>query len=369
MTHAPAGRVTPLRHEIQALRALAVTGVVLVHLWPRVLPGGQVGVDVFFVVSGFLITGMLLREATKDGRISLPRFYVRRAKRLLPSALLVLGVSAIVTAVFVPRALLGDFVREILASTFYVQNWLLGSHPRTHEDTPLTHFWSLSVEEQFYLVWPLLVIVGVLIARRAGLSLRWTLVVLLGAITIASFVYNIWQTGADFRLAYFSTLSRAWEFGVGGLLALVPASRIVMPRAVRGVMSWAGLAVIVVAMVLASDPEIFPGWVAVVPVAGALAVIVAGTELQPRWGTRALAELAPVQWVGSISYSIYLWHWPVVAFAPFITGEPSEWWFLVVLLGVVVLLAWGTTRLLEDRVRGIRSVHAGRDRIVVASPR
>jgi peptidoglycan/LPS O-acetylase OafA/YrhL len=367
-THEKA-RVTRLKPEIQGLRALAIAGVVMVHCWPGLLPGGQVGVDVFFVISGFLITGMLLREAETDGSISLPRFYARRARRLLPSAILVLGTAVVLVVAFVPRSLKDDCAREILASVLYVQNWFLavGVDPDA-ADSPLTHFWSLSVEEQFYLAWPLLVIIGLVVARRFGMPLRPLLAVLLGSLMLLSFAYNVWQTGDDVRLAYFSTLGRAWEFGVGGLLALVPLALLRIPLAVRGAMSWAGLVTIVVTMIVASDHHVFPGWTVLLPVAGTLAII-AARDRQPAWGTGWIAGAAPVQWLASISYALYLWHWAIIAFAPFVTGRPSEWWFMVLLLALSVLLAWGTTRLLEDRVRGFRSRRAGSERVVLAGQR
>jgi peptidoglycan/LPS O-acetylase OafA/YrhL len=367
-THAPT-RMTTLRPEIQALRALAIAGVVMVHCWPRFLPGGQVGVDVFFVISGFLITALLLREQDRGGSISLVRFYVRRARRLLPSALIVLAVCAVATAVFVPRALKDDFFREIVASALYAQNWVLAFFTDTRAaDTPMTHFWSLSVEEQFYLAWPLLLITGIALARKVSARPAIVLALLLGSVVLASFAYNVWQTYDDVRTAYFSTFGRAWEFGIGGLLALVPPAMMRIPLAVRGALSWAGVVTIVVSMFAASDHHVFPGWTAIAPAAGALAVIVGGSE-QPRWGTGWLARAAPVQWTGNISYSLYLWHWTLIGFAPFVTGAPSEWWFLVLLLTLAVLLAWGTTRLIEDPIRGVTARRAGRETVVVAQQR
>jgi peptidoglycan/LPS O-acetylase OafA/YrhL len=370
MTSQSPVRVKVLRPEIQALRALAIGGVALVHTWPGILPGGQVGVDVFFVISGFLITGMLLRDWDSTGTVSLARFYARRARRLFPSAVLVLAASAVATAIWVPRSLKDDFLREILASLLYAQNWVLAffTDPEA-ADSPMTHFWSLSVEEQFYFAWPLLLILGLVLARRAGTDSRALLGILLGALVLASLAYSVWITAVDVRVAYFSTFSRAWEFGAGGMLALLPAVALRrIPPAVRGVLSWAGVVAIVVTMVTASDHHVFPGWTALVPVAATLAVIAAGSE-QPRWGTVWLANAAPVQWTGNISYAFYLWHWPLIAFAPFVTGVPSQWWFVLLLLTLAVLLAWATTRLIEDPIRGATARRTGRQTVVVAQQR
>lgn len=342
------------RPEIQALRALAVASVVTYHAWPGMLPGGQVGVDVFFVVSGFLITGMLLRERRTTGRIRLGAFAVRRARRLLPSALLVLGVCAVVTAVAMPGEYRAQLFREIGLSAVSLQNWNLniasgipGAEPL--DNSPLRHFWSLSAEEQFYLVWPALLAATLAVAGwRAGVP--WVALAVICVITVGSFLWNLTLTATDNTMAYFSTGARAWEFGIGALLALAPASASVMPPRARAVISWVGLGAIVVALFTASDPEIFPGWVVVVPVLGTAIVIWAGSS-SARGSTTALAALPVVAWFGGISYALYLWHWPVIAFTPLLTGQPSEAWLVALLIGLSVLLAWLTTRFVERPIR------------------
>ena len=342
-----------MRPEIQALRALAVTAVVLFHYWPVLVPGGQVGVDVFFVVSGFLITGILLREADAQGRIWVPGFYLRRARRLLPSALLVLIVSAVATVVFVRTSYWEALFREIGASALNVQNWNLliaEAVPDTigPNISPLQHFWSLSVEEQFYLAWPGLIILALLLGRRWFSGSRYTLYAVLGTVIVLSFAYNIWQTGAHSTTAYFSTLARAWEFGLGGMLALAPSCR--LPAVWRAVLSWGGLAAIVVSLFAASDPRTFPGWIVLLPVLGTMAVVWSGVS-GLAGGTDAIARFPLVQWLGGISYALYLWHWPVLVFTPAITGVATPSSFMVLLLGGSVLLAWATTRWLEDPIR------------------
>ena len=335
------------RPELQALRALAVVAVVLNHSWPGIAPGGYVGVDIFFVVSGFLITRQLVRERERTGRIALGRFYVRRARRLLPAATLVLFTVAVMTFLVVPKREWQAWFSQLAASALYVQNWAMAT--ATTEPTALMHFWSLSVEEQFYLVWPLLVIAGAAAAVALQRSLRVVLVTIVLLVVGASFTHWMVVTAADYELGYFSTLSRAWEFAAGGLLALLPG-RLPLGQRGRAVLFWVGVVVVVVAVV-AFDPGYSHALVAL-PVAGAAAIIVASNHGVPR-SARALVESAPVQGLGGISYALYLWHWPVLIFAPLITGVPSESWFMVLLLAFAVALSWVTTRFVENPVRRV----------------
>ena len=356
----------PARPEIQALRALAVGVVVLYHFWPALSPAGYVGVDVFFVVSGFLITGILLRDAAETGRIRFARFYGRRVRRILPSALLVLAVTSVVTAIVVPPAEAARWFREILASTLFIENWTqsIESQQGTTglESTPVQHYWSLSVEEQFYLVWPLVILAGVWIASRFIRPRMRVVVGLLAAVTALSFVCSLVLVGIDNNLAYFSTLSRAWEFGIGGLLAC--ASVAVGHDRLRAATSWVGLALIVASVYVATDIDAFPGLLVLMPVLGAAAVIWAGAPAVA-WSTGRLVAFAPVLWIGGISYALYLWHWPVVMLTPYITGRPSETPVMLLLLAISVLLAWGTTRLIEDPIRFGVASHRLRTRTII----
>ncbi|MDM7854026.1 acyltransferase family protein [Cellulomonas alba] len=367
----PTGRPrSRTRPEIQALRALAVMLVVLYHLWPTRLTGGYVGVDVFFVISGFLITGHLLREATTSGRVHLAQFWARRARRLLPASLLVLGLTAVATLVWVPRALWHGFLVDTAAAATYVVNWALAAQSVDYlaadaAASPVQHYWSLSVEEQFYLVWPLLV----------GLAIWWSVrrparrLVAVGAVltltTVASLVWSLHLTGASPSTAYFATTTRAWQFGAGGLLAvaeLVLAGRAtgrrVAPDARRdrltafacaGVLA-VGVALIGWAALRFDGGTPFPGTAAIVPVVGAIAVIAAGAPSATRVGTGPLG-LRPVQWLGDVSYSTYLWHWPPIILLPYALGRTLHTADKLVLLAVVLVLAGATKRWVEDPVR------------------
>ena len=213
------------RPEIQSLRAVGVATVVLFHLWPSLVSGGYVGVDVFFVISGFLITGMLVRQAEASGRINLLNFYFRRIRRLLPAATLVL-VAVAVFVPLLPSPWWHETAVQIAASALYVQNWQMAwlatdYFGSTDLPSPVQHYWSLSIEEQLYLVWPWLIALCVttLVATR---KLRLALALVLGVVTLSSFLISLWLSYADASYAYFATHARAWEFGLGGLLVLTP---------------------------------------------------------------------------------------------------------------------------------------------------
>jgi peptidoglycan/LPS O-acetylase OafA/YrhL len=361
---APRAAPTPqprIREEIQALRALAVMLVVLFHLWPDAVPGGFLGVDVFFVISGFLITGVLLREVQRRGTVSLPAFWARRARRLLPAALFVLVACAVATVAFVPVTAWDQFFAELRASTAYVQNWHLASaavdyFASNDAPSPVRHFWSLSAEEQFYAVWPLLMLLGVLAARRSARPSRWAMTLVLAAATLLSLGCSVYLTTTEPAVAYYATPTRAWEFGAGGLLALMPREEGARPVA-ASLLSWLGLAAIVLAALSFTDRLAFPGWVALLPVLGALAVMRAGMPACRLAPSRVL-RAAPLQFLGDISYSVYLWHWPLLIFAPYALGHGVGTTTAVAILGLTILAAWLTKIFVEDPVRGSRALVA-----------
>ncbi|TDP91686.1 peptidoglycan/LPS O-acetylase OafA/YrhL [Leucobacter luti] len=350
-----------VRHDIQALRAIAVLLVVINHLWPERLPGGYVGVDVFFVISGFLITAHLLGEIRRSDRISLSQFYARRARRLLPAALLVGVVTLAATVIWLPAERWARIAREIFASAAYVENWILTASSVNYSDrgqaaTPAQHYWSLSVEEQFYLLWPLtLLVLGWLLARGVSGRIASRNGALLGSIAVlaaASLLFSIWQTGANPAAAYFNTFGRVWEFMVGALLAVcAPAVAAWCARrpalALRGVAQLVGYGAILGAALWFTEATPFPGWWALLPTLGTALVIVAGPEL-PRWSPARLGSWLPVQYLGGISYSLYLWHWPLIVIAPFVLARDLGTADRVALLAISILLAALTKRFIED---------------------
>ncbi len=355
------------RADIQALRALAVSSVLLYHLWPRRLTGGFVGVDVFFVISGFLIGSHLLAELAGTGRVRLGRFWARRAIRLLPASLLVLLTVAVATVTVVPLSRRAAFLDEVVGATFYVQNWVLAHKAVDYlalgdAASPVQHYWTLSTEEQFYLLLPVLLLVAAWVAHRAGLPRRRLApagLACVGLVATASLAYSIHLTITSPGVAYFSTGTRAWEFLAGTLLAgtAVGGSRIL-----RVALGWSGLAVVLFAVVAFDGQTAFPGVSAALPVVGTLALLVA-REAGP---LALLTRWRPVTWLGDVSYSVYLWHWPLIVILPYVSGDPLDAVDKVGIVSVALILAWASTRLVEDPVRFSTRLLGGGRRPIVA---
>lgn len=328
--------------------------VLLYHAGVPLIAGGYVGVDVFFVISGYLITGLLLREVRRTGTISITRFYAGRAKRLLPSVAVVLVVVAALAWVMLPPVRRSAVSGEIVAAACYVVNWLLAARSVDYsavgaDVSPVQHFWSLAVEEQFYLVWPVLLIAVAWWARRRGWGVTRPLGVTLGLLTLATFAYGWYASNADGDWAYFSTVTRGWELGLGGLVAIVFAGPRRVSRRWSVALATVGAVAVVASCVLFSDTTTFPGVAALLPTVGLAAVIVAGTAGTDTWPVRALT-LAPVRHVGRVSYTWYLWHWPPLVFAQ------AHWGHLSVATGIAIVAAsyvpaYLTHRFVEQRLR------------------
>ncbi|WP_371151685.1 acyltransferase family protein [Buchananella felis] len=353
--HTAPRRRQGFRPDIQALRAFAVLIVVGVHLWPEFLPGGFVGVDVFFVISGFLITSHLLKELDATGRIRLVRFYARRVKRLLPAAFTVIAAAGAGVAAFMPWDRWEGNFREIAAASAYVHNLLLARdavdyHAQGQGASVVQHYWSLSVEEQFYLLWPALMLAFFALAGRRlnRARLGWAL----GAFGAGFFLFNLWFTGAHLRQAYFFTPVRFWEFaaGAGVAVALPRLTRALAGQRARrlaalgAAVAW--LALLATAFLL-TPAQPFPGWWALAPVTATAALIALGSggEL-PALG--AVTSLRPIQFLGDASYSIYLWHWPLIVLAPFALRYAPRYPEKLGILALTILLAALTKRWIED---------------------
>lgn len=350
------------RLDIQGLRALAVGIVVLFHLWPEHLPGGYVGVDAFFVISGFLITAHLLSEVERTGTVSLTKFWARRVRRLLPAAFTVLGASLIAAFVILPKALLQQTLYEIGAAAIYVQNWVLAGNSvdylaADNEPTLAQHFWSLSVEEQFYIAWPVLILIAIWIAGKQGRGNRRAIASALAVVFVASLAFSIFETARSQPSAYFITPTRAWEFAAGGLLVFIPA--VASGPISRVVASWGGIALIIFSAVQFGGATPFPGAIALLPVVGTMLLIYAG-DSDSAWSPAHVFRFGPIQLLGDVSYAVYLWHWPLIILAPFVLGHELTFRTKVVLLVLTLALATATKFLVEDPVRNAKGRARGR---------
>lgn len=347
------------RADIQGLRAIAVLLVVIYHVWPAALPGGYIGVDVFFVISGYLITGLLVKEIAQTGKVSLRAFYGRRIRRLLPAASAVLFVILASTLLWVAASDWEALSREFIASALYVENWLLVGRSVDYlaqdaTPSPVQHFWSLSVEEQFYIFWPVLLLAAAAVARKLGIGVHRGLSVCVLLVTGLSLAYGIHVSFANPAAGYFLTTTRVWELGLGGMLALFAASRPAgaMPGH-SAFWGWSGVVALVLAAVFYTSRLPFPGYEALLPTLGAAALLHARTEAGSLLG-RVLSTRF-FQYIGDVSYSLYLWHWPVVVFYPLVTGnQASSLQGGVVVVLFSLLLAHLSKVFVEERFRHSR---------------
>lgn len=338
------------RPDIEGLRAVAVVAVVLFHAGMPGVGGGFVGVDVFFVISGFLVTGILYRETATTGIIGLARFYGARARRLLPAAGLVLVTTAVAAAVLLPplqaRRVLGDGI----ASALYAGNYrfaLRGSDYLAGDvlPSPFQHFWSLGVEEQFYLLWPVLIVATAWFARRhrTGPAAPQPYLIVLVIVAAFSFVTSLIWTGTLPSWAFFSLPTRAWELAAGSVIALSAAMWSRLPKIPAAFAGWVGLLLITAACTWFDEHTRYPGTAALLPVAGTVLVIISGCATA-RFGVGRGLALGPIRAIGRGSYSWYLWHWPVLLLAPWVVGHPlglgGSLGAVTVAGGLAVLTLW-----------------------------
>jgi peptidoglycan/LPS O-acetylase OafA/YrhL len=358
---------TGFRPDIEGLRAVAVVAVVLFHAGVPGVGGGFIGVDVFFVISGFLITGLLWREVGARGTVRLRKFYGARARRLLPASAAVGVVTVIASVVLLLPLQARDVIGDCIASALYVGNiWFViqatDYFSNDQTPSPFQHYWSLGVEEQFYLVWPA-VMIGTawlirLVRRRTrthGTSTRPYLAVLV-LIAVASFAASLAITYMWPPAAFFLMPTRAWQLALGGLVALTAIQWRRIPAPLAAAAGWGGLVLILLTCNRLGGMTPYPGTAALLPVLGAVLVIGAGCAA-PSQGVGRVLALPPIRAIGRVSYSWYLWHWPVLVLAAPLLGHPLG---LVERLATVIIsavLAVFTLRFIENPLRFAPSVN------------
>ena len=320
---------------------MAATLVLIFHA--KFISGGFIGVDIFYVISGFLITGLLLKELSATGRISLKAFYLRRSKRLLPASFLVLFVTALFAWLVLPPISRGSIGRDLIATTLYISNYLFAWWENDYQNlnatpSPFIHYWSLAVEEQFYIFWPLFIIGLAKLKNARKFLIGFSLV------TIITFALGVWLTMVAPIWAFYSLPTRAWELSVGALIALLPALR----RQSR-LLAILGVIALAAAALWFNESTAFPGTYALLPVLGTAALLSSiGAWPKPlKWLTTNRVSV----WLGKISYPLYLWHWPVLVLPIALFTRDMNLWERITALLVTVVLADLTTRFVEESLR------------------
>jgi len=352
------------RLDIEGLRAVAVLFVLGFHsgLAPR---GGFIGVDIFFVISGFLITGHLLDEAERTGSIKLVAFYAKRAKRLAPAASLVLLTSAGTIYGFAPITRAQDHAYEVVGAASYIVNWLFAARSVDYnaDDTsrsPVLHFWSLAVEEQFYFLWPLVVLAVAHLLRARGrvASVRWFAGLAISLLVLVpSFVWSVVFSVRSPGEAYFVTTTRLWELAVGAILAAVHPILVdgtFFPKRLGSYLSATGSVTLVVSALACDRAMVWPGYLALLPTLGA-ALVIAGGTVNPHGLIPKVLSSRPLVWIGATSYSLYLWHWPLL-----VLGADwlhlKGWLWGSVFAAASILPAWLSYRFIEQPTRSAKSL-------------
>jgi peptidoglycan/LPS O-acetylase OafA/YrhL len=342
------------RTDVEGLRAVAVLAVVAYHAGLAAVGGGYVGVDVFYVLSGFLITGLLWEELQRTGRLQFAAFYARRARRLLPAAVLILVATVAASSLWLSPLQARVVARDAVAAALYVSNYrfavLRTDYLADSSPSPMQHYWSLGVEEQFYLLWPVLLLVVFLVGRRVWTRSSSGAAAVLLMAGAASFALSLWLTATSQPWAFFSLPTRAWELAAGGVVALGAPTLRRLPGVVAAALGWLGVAAVLWSITQLSASTPFPGTAALVPVGGTVAVIAAGCAT-PRLGPNIVLSWPPLQLGGKLSYSWYLWHWPVLILAPAVAGHALGLWQNLGLAAASGVLALATVKLVEDPVR------------------
>ncbi|NYF23683.1 acyltransferase family protein [Sporosarcina sp. JAI121] len=340
------------RPEIEGIRTIATLLIAVYHIWFGRVSGG---VDVFFILSGFLITMSLLSRIERMGTIKIGEFLLGLSRRLFPQALLVVVVIGGFSLLFLPQIEWGEIITHMTASILYFENWRLAFDAvdylaQDNAASPFQHYWSLGVQGQIYIIWPILLIIVFFLAQKVFKTpVRKTFLVALFIICTSSISYSVYQTNQNQPWAYFDTFARVWEFGVGGLLALL-LPYLVLNKWVNTLLGWLGLSIVCLTGVLLPVSTVFPGYLALVPISGVVLLIIA-SENRTRFGVERILRVQPLLFLGGLTYGIYLWHWPLLLFyqsfmntktVPLIDG--------VIILAVTVVLSFISTKVIEAPV-------------------
>ena len=347
------------RPDIDGLRAIAITSVIAYHAGFPGFSGGFVGVDIFFVISGFLITSLLFNEAAASGRVNLGAFYARRVRRLMPAGLVVVAVTLLLGAIVLPPASSEQLslARTAIAFAYFGSNFFFfrttgGYFDAPSFSLPLLHTWSLAVEEQYYLIWPLIMLLVFHISggQRTEAFMRRRSLWVLGVMLVASLILSIGTTRDHQNFAFFLLPTRIWEFAIGGMVGLAGSAFYARLRRWAEVLAVGGLALIVYSVVALDHGTPFPGWVAVIPVLGSV-LLIAGMSADERGGVRRILAVRPMVFIGLLSYSWYLWHWPLLSLFRIYNLGVQDVAANALIIVLALVLAWLTYVLVENPIR------------------
>ncbi|WP_277679847.1 acyltransferase family protein [Gracilibacillus dipsosauri] len=343
------------RPELEGVRVVAALLVAIYHIWLGSVSGG---VDVFFIVSGYLITTSLLSRMERDGRIRFYEYYLGLMRRLIPNAYIVLLFCLVGAFILLPQTQWQQVISEIFASGFYFQNWELAFNSvdylaQNNAASPLQHFWALSVQGQFYLTWPFIIFITFIIAKKVlKTPTRKTLLAILTILFVASISYSIYITTVNQPWAYFDTFARIWEFSLGGILALL-IPYLNFSKLINLIIGWVGLIIILFTGIILPVSTVFPGYAALLPITGVILVIVSA-ENSHAFGVKRFLGSKPLLFIGGYSYAFYLWHWPLLIFYyAYFQTETVPYLHGLVIIIVAFVLSYLSTTIVEKPIRSL----------------
>ena len=343
------------RPEIEGLRIVAALLVAIYHIWFGKVSGG---VDVFFVVSGFLITTSIISTINKTGEFKFWQYISKLMKRLFPLAFIIILVVLILSIFFLPSTIFDKTIKETFSSMFYYQNWQLAISNTDYLDanqmkSPFEHYWAMSIQGQFYIIWFILFSGILLLIKKYGLSNGKRLVnVVLGFLFIVSFIYSVYLTAINQPLAYFITFTRVWEFALGGLLC-INLSSIKISNIAAEIIGWIGLIGLILTGALFDVSTMFPGYIALWPMTCALLIILSGNK-ETKYGVKNFLSMPIMIKLGGVSFGIYLWHWVLLSFYKYnISENPGIVAGLLIIL-LSIALSFVTTKYIETPIRNAK---------------